>query len=581
MRFDPRKTMKLIGARRSALETAQSRLAWVRLGFALAYVLVAIRVADLTIIQGEMRPSRDAEMAESLIPDPEPAPVRADIMDRNGVILATSLKTPSLYADPALIPDPEKTAQQLAEILPGLNYGDTLQKLQRQGRFIWIKRNITPAEQFEVLKLGEPGLNFKEEWQRIYPQGNLASHLVGYTDVDSKGLGGIEHSFNKLLAGGGQALTLSLDVRIQHIMRRELQEAIKTYNAKAGTGVVLDMASGEILAGVSLPDFDPHDISRASQDNLFNRLTLGSYELGSTFKAFSTAALLEFTGASLSDTFDATKSIKRSTYTISDYHAEKRILTVPEVFIHSSNIGAALMAEKVGKERLRDFYKDLGFDRPLSLELSEIGKPQFPKPWRDIHTVTASYGHGIAVSPLQMVVAAASIVGDGTLMQPTLINHGNAIKESQNRPDIRVVSPQTAHRLRQLMRLTVTDGTGGQADVPGYQVGGKTGTADKPERGGYSRTKKLSSFLGFFPMEAPRYAVFIMVDEPTGTKESYGYATGGWVAAPAVGDVIASMAAVLGIEPGNTEEADSLVSGLKRYIGAEIKKQEGAQLVSY
>jgi len=557
-----RKTLSISGSRHSALDTARSRIAIISAAFVLSYLLVGARVFDLTIIQHRLKESADTGQPVSVAANDH---FRADITDRNGVILATTLEAASLAADPALIPEPEKVAEQLCALFPGLVYGEVLQKLQKKGRFVWIKRSLTPDEQYSVLELGQPGLKFQTERRRIYPQGAMAAHFVGYTDIDGKGLAGVERSFDKLLDDGGEPLALTLDIRLQHVLRRELAGAVKDFSAIGGAGAIVDIASGEILAASSMPDFDPHDPGAASPEQIFNNLTLGVFEQGSTFKIFSTAALIETHNVPMDYRFDAREPLKRGRFTISDYHAEKRELTVPEVFMYSSNIGSALMGEMVGTSALKEFYYDLGLMEPMRLEIDEIGKPILPNPWGEITTVTASYGHGISVTPLQTVMAAASIVNGGTRVQPTLILGD---KKSQESHDVRVVSPQTAHRMRQLMRLVVTDGTGKSANVPGYNVGGKTGTAEKKRAGakGYDQKRRVSSFLGFFPMDAPRYAVFIMVDEPKGNKASWGYATGGWVAAPAVGRIIKAMGPLLGLTPESSEEEQEMSASLKQYI---------------
>lgn len=572
-----RRSLRITGSQRSALDVARGRMVFLSICFAVGYMLVGARVVDLTIIQGELPRYAQSSMQDIARPDEavtQTARVRADIVDRNGVLLATSLETASLYADPSMIPDPELVARQLAETLPGLSYGDALQRLQRRGRFVWIRRNLTPDEQYAVLRLGHPGLNFRTEYSRLYPQGPLAAHMVGYADIDGNGLSGVERSFNGLLNEGGRPLSLSIDIRLQHVLRREAMAAMKSFDGIAAAGLIMDVASGEILAAVSLPDFDPHSPGNPADPALMNRVTQGVYELGSTFKIFSTAALIELFNPGMEMTFDAREPLKRGRHTISDFHPQKRVLTLPESFMHSSNIGSALMAEKVGTDALRDFYADLGLMNPASLEIGEIGTPILPRPWREINTLTASYGHGIAVSPLQLVVAASSIAGGGTVVQPTLIKNQTGIRMTGNRTDVRVVSPQTAHRMRQLMRLAVTDGTAKSADIPGYRVGGKTGTATKNVGGRYDRSKRISNFVAFFPMEAPRYAVFIMVDEPKGTRESFGFATGGWVAAPAVGRVIAGMAPLVGMPPQQIAPQDELSAGLKRFIRSD-KNGEG------
>ncbi|NCC21145.1 MAG: penicillin-binding protein 2 [Alphaproteobacteria bacterium] len=580
-RFSPlsRNTMSLSGEKSSALELARGRLPFVAAFFALAWLLVAMRVFDLTIIQGGFLRTDERSALATAESEQEPV-LRAHIVDRNGVLIATTLKTASLYADPKLVLDPDSVAGGLARIFPDLDERDLREKLKSNRRFVWISRNLTPEEQARVLELGEPGLNFRSEPRRIYPQGNLAAHIGGYTDIDGRGLAGIERSFDEVLSAGAEPVRLTLDVRLQYFLRREMAKAVHDFNAVGGAGLVMDVRNGEILAAVSLPDFDPHDPGTADDSARFNRITLGVYEAGSIFKIFSTAALLEFRSASMAQRFDAREPLKRGGHTISDYHAEKRILTLPEVFMYSSNIGSALMGEEVGTENLRDFYRDLGLFAAPDIGIRESGEPLVPYPWRDINTLTASYGHGIAVTPLQIIAAAATIVGSGTLVHPVLVFDETAAGShniARNAADLRIVKPQTAHRMRQLLRLVVTDGTGSNADVPGYQVGGKTGTADKIGPHGYDRNRRISSFLGVFPMSSPRYAVLIMIDEPKGNKTSFGYATGGWVAAPAVGNVIAAMGQLLGVpvvEQG--EGPDELVASLLKHVHKEEK-----HLVSY
>lgn len=563
------------GQKRSALDTARGRLMVLSLFFILTYIIVVARVVDLTIIQGEMKKGGDVSYLEAE-PAQEKVAHRADILDRNGVILARSLKTASLYADPLLISEPKSVAKDLVKVFPELSYGDILQKLQSEKRFVWIKRNMTPDDQYKILYLGHPGLSFKEEERRIYPQGPLAAHIVGYTSIDDHGLGGLEAGFDKLLLEGDEPLMTTIDVRIQHALRRETANAIKQFEGVAGAGVVMDVNNGEILGAVSLPDFDPQHVNEKNKDAMFNRLTLGVFEPGSTFKIFTTAAAIETTGANMGDVYDARDAIKIGRFKISDYHAERRLLTLAEVFMHSSNIGSVRMAEKVGTTEFQNFLKDLGLFHAPEIEIPEVGAPIVPKPWKEINTMTAAFGHGIAVSPLQLVTAASSIMNGGILVKPTLILDKSGKGHKSN--DVRVVSEKTAHRLRQLMRLVVTDGTGGKADVPGYNVGGKTGTAEKNEGGRYEKNKLRSSFMAFFPAENPRYAVYILVDEPKGNKQSYGFATAGWVAAPAVAKVIESIVAIEGIKP---QDSDELGGTLSAYVKTKEQIAKERELAAF
>ncbi len=570
-----RKSMSLSGSKKTALEVARDRLTFVGIVFSFAYFIIAIRAFDLAVLQGELERLRGNEIVVALEKKSEQV-LRADIVDRNGVLLATTLRTASLYADPAMIMEPEATARGLSRIFPDISYSEAHEKLTSNRRFVWIARNLTPDGQAKVLELGEPGLNFKVEPRRIYPQGSLVSHVIGFTDIDGKGLAGIERGLDEQLSVGGEPVALSIDVRLQHFLRREMSAAINNFDAKAGAGLVMDIRSGEVLAAVSLPDFDPHDPGSADSRELFNRVTLGVFESGSIFKIFSMAAFLEYEKADMGERFDVREPLERGRYTIKDFHSEDRILKLPEVFIYSSNIGSALIGERVGTRKLQEFYSDLGlFDAPQT-DVPETGKPLVPDPWRDINTLTASYGHGIAVSPLQLISAVATVTGDGTLVRPTFRHAVQKMADGHQNATIfqklRIVRPQTVHRIRQLLRLAVTDGTGSKANVSGYRVGGKTGTADKSGPGGYDSDRLLSSFVGVFPMEDPQYAVLVMIDEPKGNKNSFGFATGGWVAAPAVGSVISSTGALLGV-PVKFSDEDKLAGPLKRYVRQEKKEK--------
>ena len=568
-----RNAVKLEGERSSALDLARGRLVLMSGFFIVVYMVFAVRAFDLAVIQGRTIPQDNGQIAMEL-PNEKPSATnirRADITDRNGTLLATTLKTSALFADPYLIANADGAAKKLVQIFPNLKYGDVLQKLQSPKRFEWITRNVSPDQQFEVLQIGEPGLDFKEKYKRFYPQGPLAAHMLGYSNVDAQGLAGVERGFNKHLSEGHD-LKLTLDVRLQHALRREVLAAMEEFEAPAAAGAIMDVTNGEILAGVSLPDFNPHHPpGKKDTSAMFNRLTLGAYELGSVFKIFSTAAFFERHDVPMSTTFDASEPIKIGRFTINDYHAEDRVLTVPEVFMYSSNIGSALMGQSVGTEDLRSFYKDLGLLEPLDFEVREVARPLVPNPWREVNTLTASYGHGLSTTPLQLITGVSSIVNGGYLVKPSLVM--NEESEESDVEEIRVVSAKTAQRMRQLLRLVVTDGTASKAEVKGLRVGGKTGTAEKIVNGKYDNKKKLSSFVGVFPMDAPRYAVFVMVDEPKGQKHTWNYATGGWVAAPAVARVIASMASILGIPPANENAPENhFGESLTQFVSAKEER---------
>ena len=577
LRSHRRNIINLEGEQSAALQLAYGRLILLGGLFALAYLLIAARTIDLMIVQGRhFESTQDSEELSRLARSQDLLDHvrRGNIYDRNGVLLATSLKTPSLYADPELLLDKPKVSKALAEIFPDLKESETLAKISiPKSRYAWLRPNISPQQQEKILDFGEPGLAFEYADSRIYPQGKMAAHLIGYTGRDGRGLSGIERSAQKILEKG-QDVSLTLDVRLQHALRREIETAITEFSAQAGVGVILDAQTGEMLAGVSLPDYDLNANSLYVSDEekykeiLRNRVTMGVYEFGSVFKIFTTAALLETQDAPLATTFDARKPLKIDGHTINDYHAQKRIMTVPEVFMHSSNIGSAMMAQAVGMDKLKAFLSDLGLMDKPSFDIREVSKPLLPpEPWAGSSLVTVSYGHGISVSALQLCVATATIINGGLQIHPKLILKSGA---DNIRPQARILSAETSEKMRGLLRLVVTKGTGGKADVPGYYVGGKTGTAEKSDgKKGYNRKSLLSSFIGAFPIDNPRYVVFVMIDEPQGTKKSYGYATGGWVAAPVVAKVVTSMAAILGLPSDNYVEAQDISLPLQQYIKPE------------
>ncbi len=524
------------GVQRRALEMSHNRL-MLGLGlFTVAFVVIAARLAMVTLLPGEHDTTRVA-VAQSAD--------RADIVDRNGVVLATSLTTASLYANPHQIRNADDVAAQLAEILPDMPVAPTAAKLVADKSFIWLKRNLTPKQQQAVNRLGVPGLYFQYETKRVYPQGNLTAHVVGFTDVDSRGLAGVERSFDDVLAGGQRPLTLSIDVRIQHILHEEISRAMTDFTAIGGAGMVMDIETGELLALVSLPDFDPARPGDATADARFNRATLGTYEMGSTFKLFNTAIGLDSGTTTLAGGFDATHAIKIGRFSIDDYHGKHRWLSIPEIFTYSSNIGSAKLADAFGAEVQKTYLQRLGLLSKSPVEIAEVGEPQYPKNWKRINTMTISYGHGVSVAPIQVLPAVAAVANGGILRAPTLLKRA----PGEVATGTRVLSEQTSAQMRQLMRLVVQVGTGKKANAPGYLVGGKTGTADKQEGKGYNENARMAAFVAAFPMSAPRYAVVVLVDEPKPNAHSYGYATAGWVAAPVVGALVQRMAPLMGIPP--------------------------------
>ena len=533
-----------IGPARDAIEMSRKRLTITGAILTLAFCVIGLRLVDVSLMQAAVEPRvAFAPKAASLQFS------RADIVDRNGILLATSLPTASLYADPRQVLDPAIAAKRLAETLPDLDEKKLAARLASKRAFVWIKRDLTPRQKWDVIRLGLPGIEFRREETRVYPQGRLMSHVVGYVDVDERGIAGVESRFEGELKSRTKPLALSIDMRMQHALCNELSAAKDEFEALGAAGLVLDARTGEVAAMCSLPDFNPNTPMATKGTSRFNRVALGVYELGSAFKIFTTAMALDAGVASLEDRYDATKPLKVSRFTIRDYHAKRRWLSVSEIFMYSSNIGSARLAMEVGGEAQKVFLGNIGLLTPSKIELPEVGAPIVPKIWRPVNTMTIGFGHGVAVSPLQMAAGVAAMVNGGVYRQPTLIKRapGQVVLEKQ------VISERTSKKMRKLMRLVVEEGTGGRADAPGYLVGGKTGTAEKSGTGGYRRKALLSSFVGTFPVDDPRYVVFALLDEPKGNKKTHGYATGGWVAAPIVGRVVRRIGPIAGIRPYENE----------------------------
>lgn len=530
--------------RQRALDTARNRLLATGLMFIVAFLVVSGRLVDLTLFnQGSGR---------TLATSTDGAVDRANILDRNGQILATSLPTPSVFADPKEILDVDAAVHDLMQVFPDINRQALRKELSGPARFVWIKRMISWDDKQKVNRLGIPGIGFVNERRRYYPSGRAAAHVLGLTNVDGQGIAGIEESFDASLAKG-EPVTLSIDIRLQQLLRDKLDRARRQFSAIGAAGAILDVDTGEVLAMVSLPDFDPNaPVTDPKDDARFNRITKGLYEMGSTFKVFTLAMALDTGATTLRRGYDASRPLRIGRFTISDYHSQNRWLSTPEVLVHSSNIGAALMALDVGTTRQRQYLQRFGLLGRTHVELPEVGAPQLPNPWREINTMTIAFGHGLSVTPLNLVAGVGAVVNGGLLRQPTIIRQ----RPEDVPPGVRVISPRTSKQMCDLMRLVVEYGTGTKADVPGYIVGGKTGTAEKISRSGrYMRNARIASFVGAFPMSAPRYVILAMLDEPKGDRSTYNYATGGWVAAPVVADVVEQMAPILGMPPPDAEAA--------------------------
>ena len=537
------------GPARKALEGCRARLFLTSVLFACVFAVVGLRIVEIVVFEGG---SAQSHMPRFRIPAP-PVPARADIVDRNGKLLATTLDSPSVYANPKQILDPADATRKLVKAFPSLNSDEIYAKLTSGKSFVYIKRHLTPREQYEVNQLGIAGVQFQHEERRVYPDGKLTAHVVGYTGIDNSGFAGVERGLDDALKERRDPLQLSLDLRIQYVLREELQRVIDDFTAKGAAGLIMDVNTGEVLAMVSLPDFDPNHpgaldpdhLGPSFADRMFNRDTLGVYELGSIFKIFTVAMALDYGTSTLTSTYDASHPIHIGRFSIGDYHGKHRVLSVPEILMYSSNIGAAKIAMAAGGQRQREFLSRLGLLNAPKIEVSEVGSPHFPGKWRDVNVMTIAFGHGISVTPLSFARGAAALVNGGILRPATLVKQppGYAPQGQQ------VISAKTSEQMRKLMRLVVEHGTGTMAAAPGYVVGGKTGTADKVSGRHYAETRLLSSLVGVFPITDPKYLTLIMVDEPHPNKQSHGYATGGWTAAPATSRVIQRIAPLLGVEP--------------------------------
>lgn len=491
---------------------------------------------------------------------------RPNIIDRNGEVLATDIKTASLFAEPRRIVDADEAVEQLATVLPDLDFNTTYRRLRSGAGFAWLRRELTPGQQNEIQKLGIPGIGFRTEKRRFYPGGPTASHLLGLVNIDNQGTAGMEkyiddQGFAELQAAGLtigadlEPVKLSIDLRVQHIVRDELARAMERYKAIAAGAVVLDVRTGEVVAMSSLPDYDPNNPYNAQEKDRLNRMSAGVFEMGSTFKTFTTAMALDSGKVHLGDKFDARKPIRIARFTINDFHGKRRWLSVPEIFIYSSNIGTAKMADTIGTEGHRAFLKRIGLLDRLKTELPEVARPTEPKEWKKLHSITISFGHGMATTPLQTAVAAAALLNGGKLLQPTFLPRSEREAELAG---VQVLDPKTSATMRYLFRLNVEKGSGRRANVPGFFVGGKTGTAEKVINGRYSSDKRFNAFLAGFPVHDPQYVVLVILDEPKPEKEGRG-ATAGSNAAPTVAGIISRSASLLGVKPEFGHESKALL----------------------
>lgn len=550
------------------------RLTMLGLAFAIGFTALAVRVVHLS--KPDLGRGMAAEAATIDVAPELPAKWRrrTSITDRDGQLLAVDLPTQALSIETRKVRRPVRLSRQLAEALGDTTAEEVQERLAKARGVLWLRWRLTPDQVAAIMAVGDPAIVLVPAVTRSYPTGALTAHAVGFMDSERQGRAGLERGVqDQLLDPDMPPVQSSIHLGVQHVMRSELARAIDTFSAIGGAALVMDIHNGEILSMVSLPDFDANVRSSMRQDAFFNRATYGRYEMGSTFKTFTAALALE-AGKRLSDGYDATDPIKVGRFRIRDHHARKRWMTVAEIFKYSSNIGAAKMAVDIGTEAQQDLLRSIGLlDRP-TLEIPEVVSPQLPHRWNELETMTIAFGHGLSVSPLQLVAAIGAMVNGGNHVEPTLLK-----RSAENPATVRrAISRRTSDNIRKLLRLVVADGTGRSAAAPGYMVGGKTGTAEKAIAKGYARKRLITSFVAAFPMQAPRYVVFAMLDEPQGTKETFNYITAGWNAAPTVGRMIPRIAPLLGVVPVDEQDGEILrAMALPPSADPLARKQKGAR----
>jgi cell division protein FtsI (penicillin-binding protein 3) len=536
---------------------AYDRLMLVMLLFAGAIFLIAARLAHLQIsADGNGRVAGAAAL-----------PPRGEIIDRNGVVLATTIEAWAIGVQPAnVIGEKADLAARLNELMPEQSAGWYLEQLNSGKRFTYLRRRAEPELVQAVNALGEPGITFGKEAERLYPQGALGGHVLGWVGVDGQAAAGIERAMQDRLTGEatrGQPVQLSIDSRVQAAMEEELGRAMASLNAQGGSGIMLDVESGEVVALASAPNFNPNVPREATQDGLRNNAVQGAYELGSTFKPLTVAAAIDAGEISPGDRWDAVSPVMLGRHSIGDSHPAGRWLSTPEVLTKSSNIATARIAERMGIERMDAFFRKLHFHERPAFELRERAGPLYPKTWTRGELLTTSFGHSMAVTPLHLASAYATLVNGGVWRPATLLRNSGHVPAGE-----RVFSEETSFKMRQMLRLIVTNGSGRKAEAAGFRVGGKTGTAEKAGAGGYSKSVNVSTFVAAFPMDRPRYVVLVMHDAPQGNAETGGQTTAAWTAAPVVSKVIARTGALLGVIPSTAHEID--LSGMRHLVeGAE------------
>jgi cell division protein FtsI (penicillin-binding protein 3) len=488
---------------------------------------------------------------------------RPDLLDRNGQVLATDVRTLSVFAEPRRIIDKDEAVELITAVLPDVNAKELRERLSSKKGFVWVKRQVTPKEQQEIFHLGLPGVGFVPENKRVYPNGPIGAHVIGFVDKDNIGIAGMEKYLDQQsltdphVAGftvdpdSLKPVRLSLDLKATHALRDELEAGLEKYQAKAGAGAIIDVNTGEIIALESLPDYDPNDppdMTKESSKDKINRVNVGVYEMGSTFKAISISMALDSGKVNLGSRVDARDSLRYGRFTIHDFHATHRVLTVPEVFTHSSNIGTARMALMVGVQGHQAFLRKMGQLDRLRTELPESAEPLVPKRWTELNTMTIAFGQGLNVAPIQALMAVAALVNGGHMIVPTFLtrNEADAMASSH-----RVVSEQTSESMRYLMRSNATHGSASFANIEGYYVGGKTGTADKIIHGHYSQDKVFTTFMAITPADKPKYLYMVLYDQPQAVAGDGGYHTAAHNAGRVAGLLIRRVQPLEGVAPAS------------------------------
>ena len=597
--------------RRALMERMRVRVLCIAGGFAVLFGAVSVKLALATVFrpmapaarqiapQVPRLPSHDADPKGLLVDDLGLTHVhRASITDRNGQILAISLPLAAVYANPLELMDPADVARRLKRVLPGIDVNDVVARLSLKKQFVYIARDIPPEKELAINDLGIPGIYFEPGEKRRYPLGRVAAQIMGAVDIDDRGVAGVERFFDRRLNGDPRPLRLSLDVRVQAVVRDELEDAKEEFRAIGACAIVMDVRSGEIVAMVSLPDYDSNLFNHATDDQRFNRAVTGMYEPGSTFKLQTAAMVLQDEVAHVWDRF-STIPIHVGRFTISDMKTDHfaPLLSMPEVMAYSSNPAAAHMAMQAGAKRQQDWLRGMGFFAKVPVELPEAGHPIVPslRSWGLSTVMTVAFGHGVAEAPLAIVRGTAAAANGGVLVTPTLLARprpaegpaaagvgvagdaavlptppplGAGDVDTDGQAEIlpqgpKLLSDHNSMLLRKMLRLVVTRGIGKPAEVPGYFIGGKTGTAEKVgPRGGYLKHVNVTAFTGIFPMNDPRYAVYVMLDSPQATRQTHGWTTSAWNSAPTVAKIVARIGPMMDMFPNTSTGAAAIDASL-------------------